>query len=77
MSDNEFRRPVSVDIAPTGSTCESCGQRAEKQLTAIGGAYHNESGLFCVPCGDKFTQTIVKSTQSVPAPVPTHFHAFV
>ena len=61
MSINEFRRPVSVDYAPRGSLCEWCGKPAERQLTAIGGVYHNEGGLFCRPCGDEFTRAVVNA----------------
>jgi len=61
MQNNEFRRPVSVDFAPRGSRCEWCGQPAEKQLTAIGGAYHNEGGLFCRPCGEKFSEVVINA----------------
>ncbi|HEX6551383.1 MAG TPA: hypothetical protein VF026_01370 [Ktedonobacteraceae bacterium] len=58
MSLNEFRRPISVDSAPRGSRCEWCGQPAEQQLTAIGGIYHNEGGLFCRPCGEQFSLAV-------------------
>ena len=61
MSDNEFRRPVSVDFAPRGSRCEWCGKPAEQELTAIGGNSHNESGLFCHSCGEEFTRAIVNA----------------
>ncbi len=61
MAINEFRRPVSVDFAPRGSACEWCGKPAEKQLTAIGGKYHNEGGLFCQSCGDQFMATVINS----------------
>lgn len=61
MASNEFRRPVSVDFAPQGSTCIWCGKPAERQLTAIGGTYHNERGLFCHSCGEQFTQLVVNS----------------
>jgi len=61
MSNNEFRRPISVDFAPRGSSCEWCGKPAEQQLTAIGGNYHNESGLFCMPCGEKFSLAVIAS----------------
>lgn len=61
MPQNEFRQPVSVDAAPKGSRCEWCGEPAERQLTAIGGHYHNESGLFCRSCGEKFTQAVINS----------------
>ncbi|GCF10857.1 hypothetical protein [Dictyobacter arantiisoli] len=58
---NEFQRPVSVDFAPQGSHCEWCGKPAERQLTAIGGLYHNESGTFCQPCGEEFTQGVANA----------------
>jgi hypothetical protein len=61
MSNNEFRRPVSIDYAPRGSMCEWCGKPAERQLTAIGGVYHNEGGLFCRSCGDEFTCAVVNA----------------
>jgi hypothetical protein len=61
MASNEFRRPVSVDFAPKGSTCIWCGKLAERQLTAIGGTYHNERGLFCRSCGEQFTQHVVNA----------------
>lgn len=64
MTYNEFRRPVSVDFAPHGSVCEWCGKPAERQLTAIGGIYHNESGTFCRPCGELFTQAVLNSIAS-------------
>ncbi len=67
MQLNEFHRPFSVDFAPQGSLCEWCGKPAERQLTAIGGAFHNEGGLFCSDCGEEFTQGIVASLK---APVP-------
>ena len=65
MTSNEFRRPVSVDFAPRGSACEWCGKPAERQLTAIGGSFHNESGVFCSPCGEKFSQAVANSVQAV------------
>ena len=61
MSNNEFRRPVSVDSAPRGSRCEWCGNPAEQQLTAIGGNFHNESGLFCRDCGEKFSLAVANA----------------
>jgi hypothetical protein len=65
MLNNEFRRPVSVDSAPRGSSCEWCGKPAEHQLIAIGGEYHNESGLFCKPCGEQFSLAIIaRSTRN-------------
>jgi len=68
MQNNEFRRPVSVDFAPRGSRCEWCGQPAEKQLTAIGGAYHNESGLFCRPCGEQFSAAVINALSVATVP---------
>ena len=62
MSLNEFRRPISVDSAPRDSRCEWCGQPAEQQLTAIGGIYHNEGGLFCRPCGEQFSLAVVTNS---------------
>ena len=62
MSSDEFRRPVSVDTAPRGSRCEWCGKPAEVQLTAIGGAAHNESGLFCRSCGEEFTRAVINAS---------------
>ena len=67
MQYNEFHRPVSVDFAPHGSLCEWCKQPAEKQLTAIGGSYHNEGGRFCRPCGEQFAQVIMNSLKSMAA----------
>ncbi|TMD68260.1 MAG: hypothetical protein E6I91_04890 [Chloroflexi bacterium] len=67
MSLNEFRRPISVDSAPRGSRCEWCGQPAEQQLTAIGGIYHNEGGLFCRPCGEQFSLTVVTNSARMAA----------
>jgi hypothetical protein len=67
MQYNEFRRPVSVDYAPKGSVCEWCGKPAEKQLTAIGGRYHNEGGMFCKECGEQFAQAVINSTATTTA----------
>lgn len=66
MPTNEFFRPVSVDFAPRGSACEWCGDPAERSLTAIGGTLHNESGLFCLPCGEKFSQAVIASVTPPP-----------
>jgi hypothetical protein len=63
MKYNEFHRPISADFAPRGSACEWCGQPAERQLTAIGGTYHNQSGFFCHACGEKFLETVIHSLQ--------------
>lgn len=73
MPENEFSRPISTDLAPAGSACEWCGKPAQQQLTAIGGSYHNESGLFCRSCGELFLQGVIKAQrmQSV-APPPEH-----
>ncbi|HEX4714537.1 MAG TPA: hypothetical protein VH164_06385 [Ktedonobacteraceae bacterium] len=64
MAENEFRRSVSTDSAPRGSRCEWCGKPAVSQLTAIGGLSHNDSGLFCRECGEKFAQTVAQSATS-------------
>ncbi len=74
MPYNEFSRPISADLAPPGSVCEWCGNSAEQQLTAIGGTYHNESGLFCHSCGEQFLQGVVNSLRSQAiAPLPERF----
>jgi hypothetical protein len=62
---DEFSRPVSVDFAPRGSVCEWCGQPAERQFTAIGGAYHNQSGVFCRLCGEQFLAVVINATRTV------------
>ncbi|MGH2481289.1 MAG: hypothetical protein ACRDHW_16670 [Ktedonobacteraceae bacterium] len=61
MAENEFRRSVSTDSAPRGSHCEWCGKPAVYQLTAIGGFSHNDSGLFCRECGEKFARTVAQA----------------
>jgi hypothetical protein len=61
MAKNEFRRPVSSDTAPRGSQCEWCGKPAVSRLIVIGGSSHNDSGLFCHECGEKFSHTIAQS----------------
>ncbi len=61
MALNEFQRPVSVDFAPHDSLCEWCHKPAEQRLTAVGGKYHNESGVFCRSCGELFTQGVANS----------------
>jgi hypothetical protein len=60
MKYNEFQRPISVDFAPAGRVCEWCGQPAKRQLTAIGGIYHNRSGFFCFFCGEKFLECVIR-----------------
>lgn len=69
MPSNEFNRPVSVDFAPQGSLCEWCGNLAERQITAIGGSFHNKSGLFCRSCGDKFAENIANAVTPTTIPV--------
>jgi hypothetical protein len=64
---NEFQRPVSVDFAPQGSHCEWCGKPAERQLTAVGGSHHNESGAFCRPCGEQFTKGVADALSAMKA----------
>jgi hypothetical protein len=61
MKYHEFYRPVSIDFAPRGCVCEWCGQPAERQLTAIGGCYHNRSGAFCHSCGEQFISCIIRA----------------
>jgi hypothetical protein len=63
MSNNEFHRPYSVDFAPRGSRCEWCGNPAERQLTAIGGSFHNDGALFCRDCGEKFALAVTNAAQ--------------
>jgi hypothetical protein len=59
--ENEFRQPLSIDAAPQGSICEWCGKPAEHQLTALGGKFHNESGLLCSTCGEAFVRAVASS----------------
>lgn len=65
MSNNEFRNPISVDAAPRGSQCEWCRKPADRQLTVIGGNYHNDGGLFCRECGEKFIQAVLNPLPTV------------
>ena len=76
MPINEFRRPVSVDFAPQGSSCEWCGKPAVRQLTAIGGSYHNESGIFCRPCGEKFSQAVMNAATLQASTVARHLDTY-
>jgi len=62
MKYSEFQRLISVDFAPRGCVCEWCGQPAERQLTAIGGAYHNWSGAFCRSCGKQFFKCVIRAS---------------
>ena len=66
MNEKDFRRSVSTDTAPRGSLCEWCGQPAISLLTAIGGSAHNNSGLFCQPCGEQFAQTVAQASTAAP-----------
>jgi len=72
MATNEFSSPAAIDFAPAGSRCYWCGEAAEYELTAIGGAFHNMSALFCRSCGNKFIKAITGSyDQDIPvAPKP-------
>ena len=74
MPYNEFSRPISADLAPLGSVCEWCGKPAEQQLTAIGGSYHNESGLFCRSCGEQFLQGVINSLHAQQTVTPPQEH---
>jgi hypothetical protein len=64
MAESEFRRSVSSDSAPRGSLCEWCGKPAVSLLTAIGGSSHNESGLFCRDCGERYAHTVAQAAVS-------------
>lgn len=64
MAENEFRRSVSSDSAPRGSLCEWCGKPAVSLLTAIGGFSHNDSGLFCRECGERFSRAVSQAAIS-------------
>ena len=75
MAEHEFRRSVSTDSAPRGSLCEWCGQPAVVHLTAIGGSSHNDSGLFCRACGDKFAQSIAQTAASASTTSSTSYNA--
>jgi hypothetical protein len=59
MRYNEFQSPIAEDFAPCGRVCGWCGQPADQQLTAIGGTYHNRSGVFCRSCGEKFLGCVI------------------
>ena len=65
MFENEFRRPISIDLAPPGSVCEWCGKPAVYQLTAIDGNHHNEQGLFCSTCSVQYTCAMADSLSRV------------
>ena len=57
-SSNEFQRPFAVDLIPPGKACDWCDQTAEREFTALGGRFHNRSGTFCSPCGERFVKGI-------------------
>ncbi len=61
---DEFNRPVSVDFVPHGRVCGWCDKPAERQLTAIGGAYHNQSGVFCRMCGERFLAIVINAAEA-------------
>ena len=61
MAKNEFTSPIAVDFAPAGSRCQWCGAAADYELTAIGGAFHNMSALFCRSCGNEFIKAVTGS----------------
>ena len=65
MFTHEFNRPFSVDFAPQGGRCEWCGALAESQITAIGVAMHNQGGLFCSSCGEKFCALVANAPHTV------------
>ena len=74
MLKNEFNRAVARDSVPSGTVCEWCDKPAEQQLTAIGGIYHNESGVFCRSCGEQFFQGVINSLHSQAVmPPPQHY----
>ena len=64
MKYNQFNSPISVDFVPPGHVCGWCGRPAERQLTAIGGTYHNQSGVFCRSCGEHFSEAVINSAQT-------------
>ena len=73
MQFNEARRSIATDFVPRGSLCEWCGEPAERHLTAIGGAFHNEGGRFCRPCGEQFSQIVINSLrQNTPVQIDKH-----
>jgi len=65
MFENEFRRPVSIDLAPEGSVCEWCGKPAVYQITAIGGMHHNEQGIFCSKCSAQYACAVADSLNRI------------
>ena len=65
MLENEFTGPVSVDAAPVGSHCEWCSKPAIYNLLVTGGKHHNEEGLFCADCGEKFVRVVTGTLDKV------------
>lgn len=65
MFENEFRRPVSIDIAPPSSVCKWCGKPAVYQITAIGCVHHNEQGFFCSTCSVQYICAMADSLNRV------------
>ena len=61
LIDNEFRQPLSFNIAPEGSVCEWCGKPAKHQFIMLGGNCQHESSLFCLTCSDEFVRTVASS----------------
>lgn len=64
MEEHEFCRSVSFDHAPQGSRCERCGKLAVFRLTAIGGMVHNNSGVFCLTCGNTFVKLLAQTFEA-------------
>ena len=59
--ENEFRQPLSMDVAPEESVCEWCGKPAEHQFIVLGEICHHEIGLFCHTCGEAFVCAVASS----------------
>lgn len=58
---NEFQASVTTDLTSPDSVCGWCGQTAERRLTVLGGSWHNKTGVFCSPCGQRFTEKVAHS----------------
>ena len=65
MPSHAFRQPISIDMAPQGHRCDWCNQLAVDQLTAIGGAHHNQGGFFCHRCGEEFIRAVTRTTRKL------------
>lgn len=61
LFSNEFQGPVATDLVPPERICDWCDQAGERRFTAIGGSFHNKTGVFCSPCGQLFLEGIVNS----------------